>query len=65
MKLDKPVIITASQKSGQVVAGSSFTLYCNVADASDYEWYLGTTKLPSSSRDFTAVATSVTVGAFT
>nr|KAI8760900.1 putative GPI-anchored protein PB15E9.01c; partial [Biomphalaria glabrata] len=65
LKLDKPVIITASQKSGQVVAGSSFTLYCNVADASDYEWYLGTTKLPSSSRDFTAVATSVTVGAFT
>uniref|UniRef100_A0A2C9LM61 Ig-like domain-containing protein n=1 Tax=Biomphalaria glabrata TaxID=6526 RepID=A0A2C9LM61_BIOGL len=66
--IKKPVI-SALSYANQVLSGRSFSLTCHLDEYLyeyyTYEWYLGKTKLDTSTFRHTAVADAKTVGSFT
>ncbi|KAK0060296.1 GPI-anchored protein PB15E9.01c, partial [Biomphalaria pfeifferi] len=64
-QMDKPVIVTDSGSSNQVMFGRYFTLYCNRASGpATFEWYLGATKLNATTDTYSTVASASNVGSF-
>ncbi|KAK6973647.1 GPI-anchored protein PB15E9.01c [Biomphalaria glabrata] len=69
LQMIKKPVISALSYANQVLSGRSFSLTCHLDEYLyeyyTYEWYLGKTKLDTSTFRHTAVADAKTVGSFT